>query len=240
MAGNRNPFVGPSGGGTPRAAPIVVQEGSAAEARSKELENRTREQQLRNLILTYNRTQATPLPQGPKPVAQQVREATALKRANIIGEKSATAEAGLPKAEMAAKTALTQLDSLMKQPGFEAAVGLPNPFRGGFGFGTVPGSSARDFTNALSKVKAGAFLQAIEAMRGTGAISEAEGKAATAALNNMSTSTSENEFKRNAQEYASIITNGLNVGRKTARLGSTQFSYDQLKAEQERRKAGKK
>jgi len=179
-------------------------------------------------------------PQKPKTVAQQVREATALKRANIIGEKSATAEAGLPKAEMTAKTALTQLGSLMKQPGFEAAVGLPNPFRGGLGVGTIPGTSARDFTNALEKVKAGSFLQAIEALRGTGAISEAEGKAATAALNNMSTSTSENEFKRNAQEYASVITNGLNVGRKTARLGSTQFSYDQLKAEQERRKAGKK
>jgi hypothetical protein len=239
MAGSRNPFVGPSGGAS-RPAPVVVQPASPTQQRSGELDIKEREARLRNLLLNYDRTRNTPLPQGPKPVAQQVREATALKRANIIGEKSATAEAGLPKAEMTAKTALTQLGNLMKQPGFEAAVGLPNPFRGGLGFGTVPGTSARDFTNSLDKVKAGAFLQAIEALRGTGAISEVEGKAATAALNNMSTSTSENEFKRNAQEYAGIITNGLNVGRKTARLGSTQFSYDQLKAEQERRKAGKK
>jgi len=239
MSDKRNPFVGPSGG-SPRGAPIVVQEGSPTEQRNKELENKTREQQLRNLILNYDRTRATPIPQGPKPVAQQVREATALKRANIIGETSGKAEAGLPKAETSAKTALQQLDNLMKQPGFEAAVGLPNPFRGGFGIGTVPGSSARDFTSALEQVKTGAFLQAIEALRGTGAISEAEGKAATAALNRMSTSTSENEFKRAAQDYANVVTNGLNVGRKTARLGNTQFSYAQLKAEQERRKAGKK
>lgn len=240
MADSRNPFVGPTGGGTPRAAPIVVQEGSPTEARSKDLENQTREQQLRNLILTYNRTNATPLPQGPKPIAQQVREATALKRAGIIGETSGKAEAGLPKAEATAKIALQQLGDLMKHPGLEAAVGMPNPFRGGFGFFNAPGTSAGDFANSLKKVTKGAFLQAVEAMKGSGSLSNAEGDAATAALNNMTTSTSEAEFKRNAQEYANIIASGLNVNRKTARMGSTQYSYEQLKAEQERRKAGKK
>lgn len=202
----------------------------AADLQAKYLQAQREAEELRRL-------RNTPLPQAPKTAAQQATEAYQTKRATVLGEGAAKAEAGLPRGEQAAATALSQLNRLMALPGLEAAVGMPNPFRGGFGIGTVPGTSARDFTNALSKAKAGAFLQAIQQLRGTGAISEKEGDAATAALNNMTTATSENEFRRNAQEYASVVQGGVKSQRKEARIGVSPYSYAELMAERERRRA---
>lgn len=203
---------------------------------------------LADLQAAYLRNQAAALdlqrqrenpPERPKTSMQTAREEGMVAQSKKVGAEAGTARARLPGAEVKSKRALDELSTLMKHPGFEAAVGLPNPFRGGFGIGTMPGTTARGFTNALDKVKAGAFLQAIEALRGTGAISEAEGKAATNALNNMSTATSENEFRRNANEYARVITDGLSVSRKTAEMGRTPFTREQLEAERKRRLAAR-
>jgi hypothetical protein len=193
-------------------------------------------QYLRNqaLRLQLERDRANP-PQKPKTSAEVAREATMVAAGKDVGSTAGKARAGLKGAETKAKRALDDLSNLMKHPGLEAAVGLPNPFRGGFGIGTVPGTSARGFTTFLERVKSGAFLQAIEAMRGTGAISEAEGKAATAALNSMSTATSENDFKQAANDYARVIADGLSVARSNASLGSIPYTREQLEAERQRR-----
>lgn len=199
---------------------------------------------LADLQAAYLRNQAAALdlqrqrenpPQRPKTSMQTAREEGMVAQSRKVGLESGIARSNLQGAETKSKRALDELSNLMKHPGLEAAVGLPNPFKGGFGIGTVPGTTARGFTNALDKVKAGAFLQAIEALRGTGAISEAEGQAATKALNNMSTATSENEFRRTANEYARVITDGLAVARGKANLSRTPFSREQLEAERQRR-----
>lgn len=174
-------------------------------------------------------------PQKPKTSAQVAREATMVAAGKDVGSAGGKARAGIKAAETKAKRALDDLSTLMKHPGLEAAVGAPNPFKGGLGIGTVPGTSARGFTTLLDRVKAGAFLQALEAMKGTGAISEAEGKAATAALNSMSTATSEKDFKQAANDYARVITDGLSIARSNTSLGSIPYSREQLEAERQRR-----
>ena len=116
---------------------------------------------------------------------------------------------------------------------------MPNPFRGGLGVGTVPGTSARDFSNALESVKRGAFMQAYESLKGSGAISGAEGTAATEALANMQTSTSESQFKTELQRFMNIVANGVKVARQQSRMGASPYTYDQLMAEKQRRAAAK-
>jgi hypothetical protein len=116
---------------------------------------------------------------------------------------------------------------------------MPNPFMGGFGVGTVPGTPARDFNSALNSVKRGAFMQAYEQLRGAGAISGPEGIAATEALANMNTSTSEVQFKRELQRFMNIVASGMKVAEKQSRMGAAPFSYDQLAAEKQRRAAAK-
>ena len=185
------------------------------------------------------RLKATPLPQAPKTPAQQAAEAYGNKRAMVLGEQAATKEFSLPRMRDISQRALNEGVNLLKHPGFEAAVGMPNPFKGGLGVGTVPFTPARDFNNALDSVKRGAFMQAYEQLRGAGAISGPEGIAATEALANMNTATSEVQFKRELQRFMNIVASGMKVAEKQSRMGAAPFSYDQLAAEKQRRAAAK-
>jgi hypothetical protein len=185
------------------------------------------------------RLRATPLPQAPKTPAQQATEAYGNKRAMVLGEQAATKEFSLPRMRDISQRALDEGVNLLKHPGFEAAVGMPNPFKGGLGVGTVPFTPARDFNNALDSVKRGAFMQAYEQLRGAGAISGPEGIAATEALANMNTATSEVQFKRELQRFMNIVASGMKVAEKQSRMGAAPFSYDQLAAEKQRRAAAK-
>jgi hypothetical protein len=185
------------------------------------------------------RLKATPLPQAPKTPAQQAAEAYGNKRAMVLGEQAATKEFSLPRMRDISQRALNEGVNLLKHPGFEAAVGMPNPFKGGLGVGTVPFTPARDFKNALDSVKRGAFMQAYEQLRGAGAISGPEGIAATEALANMNTATSEVQFKRELQRFMNIVASGMKVAEKQSRMGAAPFSYDQLAAEKQRRAAAK-
>jgi hypothetical protein len=185
------------------------------------------------------RLRATPLPQAPKTPAQQAAEAYGNRRATVLGEQAATKEFSLPRMRDISQRALDEGVNLLKHPGFGAAVGMPNPFMGGFGVGTVPGTPARDFNSALNSVKRGAFMQAYEQLRGAGAISGPEGIAATEALANMNTSTSEVQFKRELQRFMNIVASGMKVAEKQSRMGAAPFSYDQLAAEKQRRAAAK-
>ena len=185
------------------------------------------------------RLRATPLPQAPKTPAQQAAEAYGNRRAAVLGESAATKEFSLPKIRSLSQQALDEGAALLKHPGFEAAVGMPNPFKGGFGVGTVPYTPARDFNNAFNAVKKGAFMQAFENLRGAGAISGPEGASATEALANMDTATSETEFKRQLQRFMNIVANGTKVAEKQSRMGVSPFTYDQLAAERQRRAAAK-
>jgi len=186
------------------------------------------------------RLRKTPLPQAPKSSQQQVRETIQSERAKEVGQAVGKAEVGLAGAEQTAMEARRLLRQLMGHEGFSGAVGLKNPFKGGFGFMTIPGTSVAGFESLLGQAKGGAFLQAVEKMKGSGSLSEAEGKAATAAITRMSTSTSESDFRAAAADFDRIIAGGLDVTQKRARMGSLPYSYEQLRAEQERRAARKR
>lgn len=178
-----------------------------------------------------------PIPEGPKNIARKVRETSALTNAAEMAKTSTAARTSLPDVEDKARIAFSRAASLVKHPGFEAAVGMPNPFKGGFGVAEVPGTPAYDFASELEKSQAGAFSNAFETLKGAGAISEAEGKAATAALANVKSSTSEQQFKKNLQEYVDILKMGVDRARKKADFQPVPYSYESLMAEKQRRAA---
>lgn len=182
------------------------------------------------------RLEATPLPEAPKNIAQKMREQNVLARAKTITDAASTAFVGLPKAEDQARIALQRGKSLVEHPGFEAAVGLPNPLKGGFGVGELFGP-ARDFSSELEKTQAGAFLQAYDALRNAGAITEKEGEVATRALANLRTSMSEDQFKKNLQEYMDIVARGVQRTRQMSQMQPIPYPVDLLQAEKARRAA---
>ena len=183
----------------------------------------------RQLALDEKRTEA------PKPAAQRTREAMMLKRGEVIGTKAAEQEFALPKIEQSVSRAFQSAQELLKNPGFEAATGMPNPFKGGFGIGNIPGTPAGDYATALKGAMSEAFTPAFEALKGAGAISEFESKSALAGLANLGTGMSEAQFKRELQKYVNKLATGLDVARKQAGMGGSPFTYEDLMREKRRR-----
>lgn len=73
----------------------------------------------------------------------------------------------------------------------------------------IPGTGGYDFQNLVDQAKSGAFLTAIQQMRGLGALSNAEGSTATQAVTRMNTATSEEAFLKALDDYEKIIDQGI-------------------------------
>jgi hypothetical protein len=101
-------------------------------------------------------------------------------------------------------------------PGFNSAVGF------GLGAQYVPGTEARGFRSRHEEVLGQAFLDAFEALKGGGAITEVEGQKATAARTRMNLSTSEKEYMDAAREYQGVLKRGIeNARARIQRSGGT-------------------
>ena len=119
--------------------------------------------------------------------------------AKAKGEASAAAEIAAPADVATADRTLTYIDEVRKHPGLSMGTGVSSVFN------SVPGTSGRDFDNRVKQLTSGAFLTAIDEMRGMGALSNAEGQTATAAVTRMDTSTSEEEFLAALKDYEDIV-----------------------------------
>ena len=101
-------------------------------------------------------------------------------------------------------------------PGFSGAVGM------GFGARFIPGTDAKSFEIRHKEVLSQAFLDAFEALKGGGAITEKEGEKATAARTRMDLATSEKEYMDAAREYQGVLKRGIeNARSRIQRSGGT-------------------
>ena len=88
-------------------------------------------------------------------------------------------------------------------PGFSEAVGF------GFGTSMIPGTQGKSFSIRHKEVLSQAFLDAFEALKGGGAITEKEGEKATAARTRMDLAQSEKEYMTAAREYQGVLKRGV-------------------------------
>lgn len=95
---------------------------------------------------------------------------------------------------------------------------------------SVRGTGGYDFQNKVNQAKSGAFLTAIQQMRGLGALSNAEGDAATRAVTRLNTSTSEKEFVSALDDYERIIDQAM--ARAQGRMGDRTLKGPQPTAGQ--------
>lgn len=101
-------------------------------------------------------------------------------------------------------------------PGFNEAVGA------GFGTAYIPGTQGKSFTIRHKEVLSQAFLDAFEALKGGGAITEKEGEKATAARTRMDLAQSETEYMAAAREYQGVLKRGVeNAKTRIQRSGGT-------------------
>lgn len=162
--------------------------------------------------------------------AFQQRLSAARATGEAIAKGDVAAQQAIPKIVNRAEEGLRLIDALVGQkevrdasgkviqpatpahPGFENAVGttwLP-------GSRFVPGTDAADFMSRFDQLKGASFLEAFESLKGGGAITEKEGAKATDAINRMSTSQSEKEFKTAARDLQEIIRKGVATAQARA------------------------
>ena len=100
--------------------------------------------------------------------------------------------------------------------GLKDVVGTTIPFEYKLGQGGTP---AADFKALYDQVKGGAFLEAVQRMKGTGAISEIEGTKATAALTEASTAQSPDAFRAALSKFRDAIQTGMSNAATKAGKG---------------------
>lgn len=166
--------------------------------------------------------------------AQQAAQIAALPQRNALevqlaGQKAAVETAAKATAERqqeaisALPTVLStsgQIDSLLtdaiKHPGRATATGMsgqldPRNY--------LRGTDASDFAVLLDQIKGQAFLQAFQSLRGSGAITEREGQAATNAIARLNTAQSDEAFVKALKDLQQINKNAQQRAIEKARGG---------------------
>jgi hypothetical protein len=116
--------------------------------------------------------------------------------------------------------ALSSIDTLAGVPGDKSRPehpGLKETF-GTFNslMPTRPGSDSADFQARLDTLRAQTFLPQVAALKGTGALSDAEGKKLSDSVGALSTKMSENEFRKSLAEVRQTLQSARERGLKGA------------------------
>lgn len=130
------------------------------------------------------------------------------------GKASGEATAAAPGDIASGQAALNIIDQIRTSPELDWATG----FSAGMGGNRIPGTGRYDFQNLVDQAKSGAFLTAVQEMRGLGSLSNAEGGAATQAITRMDTATSKDAFLKALADYEAIVQRG--IARAQARLNA--------------------
>jgi len=166
----------------------------------------------------------------------QAKLAASKAAGTTTGKTQAAAAIALPNAIATSESLLSKIDAMIGTPAVKDKSGkvinagtAPHPgFTGAVGMGRgytlgipgieqlIPGTPAADFKARFDEIMGGAFLEAFETLKGGGAITETEGKKATAAKTRMSLAQSEKEFLAAANEYKAIVKTGIERARKKA------------------------
>lgn len=125
-----------------------------------------------------------------------------------VGEAQGKAVASAPSDIDAGNNALGLLNKIRNHPGIDIGTGATSIVAN-----KIPSTAGFDFQNMVDQAKSGAFLTAIQQMRGLGALSNAEGSAATAAIARMNTATSKKAFLDALADYETIIQQGVSRAR---------------------------
>ena len=135
-------------------------------------------------------------------IKSQAFERAIQEKTGVKAKDVGTADASIANAEQSIK----DIDAVLSHPELESRAGSK-----GFGqlAGAIPGTATRGLEKRVEQIKGEAFLNAFNMLRGGGAITDAEGKKATAAINRMDLSLSLKDFKEAADEAKAILKNGM-------------------------------
>lgn len=121
-----------------------------------------------------------------------------------------------PKALRDAEYTIGLVDEIINHPGREMATGMSRMT----GAHLIPGTDAMDFEIKMRQLKGRQFLEAFEALKGGGQITEMEGKKATDAMSAMDAAGSEEAFLDAAKRFREVM--DLAVQRAKMRIDGVE------------------
>jgi len=163
----------------------------------------------------------------------QANLASAREYGQTLGKNKAVAEQALPGAIQTAEEGIRLIDEMVGKAPVKDASGKviqagtkPHPgFKNYVGAALVPGmrfiegSDTASFEVRQKQIEGKAFLEAFNALKGGGSITEKEGEKATAAIMRMNKASSEKEYVAAARELQGILRTGMD--RSRAKAGQT-------------------
>lgn len=132
------------------------------------------------------------------------------------GEDQGKSRAGLGQAEFGLEKLDQTINEMLKHPGMDNAVG-----RMWANAPAIPGSSKADFLAKEEALKGQVFLKAFDALRGAGAITEAEGLKATVSELPTSRAQSKEAYIANLERYRQQLAQAREILRKRAGAPAT-------------------
>jgi hypothetical protein len=149
-------------------------------------------------------------PQTRQPVGRISKNVAAKEAEEKIGAAQGTAKVGLPGAEVTTTRALTMLKQLEDHPGFSEGTG--------FILGRLPALTpkAADFRERVGQIDSMVFGDAVEVMRGLGALTDKEGPRITAARARLNTAKSEEDFRQAIKDVREVFQDGIKNMRTKA------------------------
>ena len=224
-----------AGTGNEADARLVSQKLGQVEDRKIELkgkETKTEAQARADVDLTMKPQIETAVATATLPVKVQEAQAKSNIELAAAGPRAAAterakasveAESFLPQQVAQGKQAVDSINSLLANPAFkQGAVGVTGPVARVVS-SVIGGNRYADFTGQLEVIKSQQFLAGVAQMKGSGALSDAEGKkieAATAALNvNMSPA----EFERQLKIIRDTIQSGIDRTAAKANKPTTEL-----------------
>jgi hypothetical protein len=135
-------------------------------------------------------------------------EATGVKAKDVATADASIANAG---------QALKDIDDVMTHPELKRRAGSTGP---SYLAGKIAGKATYGLESQVNQIKGEAFLNAFNMLRGGGAITDAEGKKATAAINRMDLNLSYKDFTKAAADAKEILQNGMKRAQELKAKGT--------------------
>jgi hypothetical protein len=151
-------------------------------------------------------------------VGRQPKDIAGAARQEVIGKDEGERITNAPGEVRVADQGLKTIEQIRSHPGREgwgaqgSTASLPLIDRG------IPGTAGRDFVALVEQAQGQAFLQAFESLKGGGAITEAEGKAATAAIARLDRTQSREGFNVALKDIEEMLKKGRERAQRRVRV----------------------
>lgn len=148
-----------------------------------------------------------------QPVGRMPKDVAGREREEKIGQAQGTAITNLPQVQGAAERALATINQIERHPGKAYGVGAAGVIPG------IPGTAQRGFIALVDQAKGQAFLEAFNALKGGGAITEIEGQKATQAIARLDRAQRPEDFDAALNDLKGVINAGLERAKGMASTG---------------------